>query len=734
MLHLRYGGDAPARTCSLWRRRRARRLRAPRRHRRGRRRRAPSWPSHRAPAAGRRPRAGRGASLERAPGRPAAAVGARRAARRRARWPTSLGFTPRARAVADAPVAVRPAAGAAAGPTGVDVRTFVPGPDERRGWRSTPRVRRPPRAGRLDADDLHVRMREPWFDPSGFFLAERGRRRLVGFHWTKVHGADAHQHGHVHEHAGAQAAGPDDGTPTSARSATARPPRARADRRGLRRRRRPGAARPRARPRPHAGRPAAPAGARAARRDALRRRRQHRGDRPLHEPRVHPLGRRRGVQLVGTRLDGGVRRSPVWQGWGHDGAGVLADVTGPCPAPPTTPTAPGTEASVGEPLPEDRFLDRELSWLAFNERVLELAEDPDLPLLERASSSRSSPATWTSSSWSGSPDSSAASPPGSPYAPRAALMPREVLEGIWDAARELMRRHAARLPRRDPAGAAKRGHRAAALGRARRRRAGPARPGSSGTGSSRCSRRWPSTRRTRSPTSPGCRSTSPSWCATRRPAPSTSRGSRCRRSCRAWFALGRDQRFVPLEDVIAAHLDELFPGMEVLEHHAFRVTRNEDLEVEEDDAENLLQALETELMRRRFGPPVRLEVEETIDPHVLDLLVRELGVEHGGGRLASPARSTSPACSALADLPRPSSKLPAVPAAHGTRARRRGDRDDADMFAAHARPRRPAAPPVRLVLDERAGASSSRPPTTRTSSRSSRRSTAPAATRRSSTR
>ena len=65
---------------------------------------------------------------------------------------------------------------------------------------------------------------------------------------------------------------------------------------------------------------------------------------------------------------------------------------------------------------------------------------------------------------------------------------------------------------------------------------------------------------------------------------------------------------------------ELFPGMEVLQHHTFRVTRNEDLEVEEDDAENLLQALERELMRRRFGPPVRLEVEESIDPHVLDLL------------------------------------------------------------------------------------------------------------------
>jgi polyphosphate kinase len=84
------------------------------------------------------------------------------------------------------------------------------------------------------------------------------------------------------------------------------------------------------------------------------------------------------------------------------------------------------------------------------------------------------------------------------------------------------------------------------------------------------------------------------------------------------------QRFVPLEDVIAAHLDLLFPGMEIVQHHTFRVTRNEDVEVEEDDAENLLDALERELTRRKFGDIVRLEVEENIDEHVLELLVEEL--------------------------------------------------------------------------------------------------------------
>jgi polyphosphate kinase len=96
---------------------------------------------------------------------------------------------------------------------------------------------------------------------------------------------------------------------------------------------------------------------------------------------------------------------------------------------------------------------------------------------------------------------------------------------------------------------------------------------------------------------------------------------------RAGAVAGRVARFIALEEVIAVHLDKLFAGMEVLEHHIFRVTRNEDLEVEEDDAENLLQALEKELLRRRFGPPVRLEVTHDINPNIRALLIRELGVE-----------------------------------------------------------------------------------------------------------
>jgi polyphosphate kinase len=85
--------------------------------------------------------------------------------------------------------------------------------------------------------------------------------------------------------------------------------------------------------------------------------------------------------------------------------------------------------------------------------------------------------------------------------------------------------------------------------------------------------------------------------------------------------------FVPLEELIAAHLPKLFPGLDVVDSHVFRVTRNQDIEVEEDEAEDLLRALERELARRRFGPAVRLEVQEDIDDSILEVLVRELEVD-----------------------------------------------------------------------------------------------------------
>src|SRR4051794_41152684 len=90
---------------------------------------------------------------------------------------------------------------------------------------------------------------------------------------------------------------------------------------------------------------------------------------------------------------------------------------------------------------------------------------------------------------------------------------------------------------------------------------------------------------------------------------------------------GSNATYVPLEELIAAHLPQLFPGLEVIDSHVFRVTRNQDIEVEEDEAEDLLRALERELARRRFGPAVRLEVQEDIDDSILDVLVRELEVD-----------------------------------------------------------------------------------------------------------
>jgi polyphosphate kinase len=87
-----------------------------------------------------------------------------------------------------------------------------------------------------------------------------------------------------------------------------------------------------------------------------------------------------------------------------------------------------------------------------------------------------------------------------------------------------------------------------------------------------------------------------------------------------------DARWIALEELIANHLEDLFPGMEIIEHHVFRVTRNEDVEVEEDETENLIKALEKELLRRRFGPPIRLEITDDMDEVTLGLLVRELDI------------------------------------------------------------------------------------------------------------
>ncbi len=318
---------------------------------------------------------------------------------------------------------------------------------------------------------------------------------------------------------------------------------------------------------------------------------------------------------------------------------------------------------------EGRFLDRELSWLRFNQRVLELAEDESQPLLERARFL----AIFTSNldeffmvRVAGLKRRIAAG-----LAVRAAsgLMPREVLEQIWTTTRELSGRQAAlfrdqivpalveqdiELVRwddldREEQKVCKRLFRDRIFPVLTPLAVDPAHPFPYISGLSL--NLAVVIRNPLSDKEHFARVKVPQTFD--RFIPLGAQGSS-----------GRGARFVPLEDVIGAHLKRLFPGMEVLEAHTFRVTRNEDLEVEEDDAENLLAALEKELLRRRFGPPVRLEVEESISDAVLELLVSELGISTDEVfKLPGPLDLRG--LHSIADLSREELKFPAfVPTTH----------------------------------------------------------------------
>lgn len=295
------------------------------------------------------------------------------------------------------------------------------------------------------------------------------------------------------------------------------------------------------------------------------------------------------------------------------------------------------------PLPADRFADRELSWLQFNERVLELAEDTALPLLERVrflSIFASNLDEFFMVRVAGLRRRIAT---GMAVTAASGLTPRQVLDAISAEAHRLMDRHASvyfdsvqpaldaegiSLVHWDELGEAEQER----LRKFFRRQIFPVLtplavdpahpfPYISGlslnlavvvvnptTGKEHFARvkvppllpRFIAVDARGKPSAPSTRAADPAKGPT---------------------------SFVPLEDVIAVHLDQLFPGMEVREHHTFRVTRNEDVEVEEDDAENILQAMEKELLRRRFGPAVRLEVAQDIAPRVRELLTRELGVD-----------------------------------------------------------------------------------------------------------
>ena len=122
-------------------------------------------------------------------------------------------------------------------------------------------------------------------------------------------------------------------------------------------------------------------------------------------------------------------------------------------------------------------------------------------------------------------------------------------------------------------------------------------------------------------------------------------------------ASNEGKRFIPLEDLITAHLDQLFPGMKIDKCFTFRVTRNQDMEMDEEETEDLLSSIEQELLRRRFGPPVRLEIEEGIEPELLNSLAEELGIEESGiVRSARPLDLT--AFHKIADLDFPALKFP----------------------------------------------------------------------------
>ena len=116
-------------------------------------------------------------------------------------------------------------------------------------------------------------------------------------------------------------------------------------------------------------------------------------------------------------------------------------------------------------------------------------------------------------------------------------------------------------------------------------------------------------------------------------------------------------RYVPVEDVIAAHLPELFAGLDVIEHHVFRVTRTRDLEIDEDVTEDLLKSMERELTRRRFEQVVRLEVDESMSSDVLDRLVTELDVD-ARAVYRVPGLLDLSGLNAIADLDLPKLKYP----------------------------------------------------------------------------
>ena len=281
-------------------------------------------------------------------------------------------------------------------------------------------------------------------------------------------------------------------------------------------------------------------------------------------------------------------------------------------------------------MPLDRFLDRELSWLAFNQRVLELAEDKDLFLLERVNFLAifaSNLDEFFMVRVAGLKRRIAA---GLGVASASGLEPGEVLRQISEEAHRLQLRHATVFREEIEPALREKGIRLETwdgLSEAEQAELSeyfenqifpvltplavdPAHPFPYISGLS-----LNMAVMLRNPEGKD-------QFARLKVPPLLPRFVRIQGS-----ATSTSPRYLPLEEIIGQFLGQLFPGMQVLQHHTFRVTRNEDLEVDEDESENLLESLEKELLRRRFGPPVRLEVANNINPQVLELLVRELDIE-----------------------------------------------------------------------------------------------------------
>jgi len=355
----------------------------------------------------------------------------------------------------------------------------------------------------------------------------------------------------------------------------------------------------------------------------------------------------------------------------RDRTALLTDEVFPV-APPEPPES-DEELYESEELAKNRFLDRELSWLAFNERVLELAEDPTTPLLERArflAIFASNLDEFFMVRIAGLKRRIAA---GFAVPSATGISPSRLVEALTERAHVLMDRHAEvfesdvlpslfnegiHLVRYDELEESEQ-ERLRKLYRSdifpvlTPLAVDPAHPFPYISGLSLnlgVEIREPDTGKDRF-ARVKVPETLPRFL-------SVDAKGRASQVTDASSLSDEPRSFVPLEDVIAAHLDYLFPGMDVLHHYTFRVTRNEDVEVEEDDAENLLKAMEKELWRRRFGPAVRLEVAENLSPRIRELLVRELGItEHDVFQLPAPLDLTG--LTVIADLDRPALQYPA---------------------------------------------------------------------------